>query len=97
MAKLARATLLDTIEKDLRLTLEPHQFAVRTPGGAEQLARTLRAWTAAAGSRVLVQLDLKNARPHVSKHHIARRRTALPRLGATNGPTVAARSDLGVD
>ena len=61
LAKLAQATLLDTLGVKLRQAFEPHQLSVRTPGGAEVLARTLRAWTARPDGRVLLQLDLKNA------------------------------------
>ena len=61
LPKLAQATLLDTLEKQLRQSFEPRQLSVRSPGGAEVLARTLRAWTARPDGRVLLQLDLKNA------------------------------------
>ena len=44
LPKLAQATLIDTIAPQLRSTLEPRQLSVRVPGGAETLARALRAW-----------------------------------------------------
>ena len=98
LAKLAQATLLDTIEKDLRRTLEPHQLSVRTPGGAEQLARTLRAWTARPGKRVLMQLDLKKRlRSDVPEQHPPGSHPPVPRPGATTCATVAARGYAGMD
>ena len=36
-------------------------MSVRAPGGAETLARTLRGWMEGSGSRVLLQVDIKNA------------------------------------
>ena len=59
LPKLAQATLLDSIEKHLRSSFEPHQLSVRTPAGAEVLARTLRAWTCRPDGRFILQIDLK--------------------------------------
>ena len=59
--KLAQAVLVDVLARDLRAGLEPRQLSVRTPSGAELLARTLRGWMADGSGRVLLQLDLKNA------------------------------------
>lgn len=61
LPKLAQATLLDTLGDRLRRTFEPQQLSVRVPGGAETLARALRAWTRGSVGRILLQLDLKNA------------------------------------
>ena len=61
LPKLAQATLLDTIGDKLRRVFEPRQLSVRVPGGAETLARALRAWTRGDAGRALLQVDLKNA------------------------------------
>ena len=72
LPKLAQAALLDTLEAQLRQAFEPQQLSVRSPGGAEVLARTLRAWTAQPEGRLLLQLDLKNAYGRMMRSHTLR-------------------------
>ena len=98
LSKLAQAVLLDTIQAHLRSSFEPHQLSVRTPGGAELLVRTLRAWTAAPEGRSLLQLDLKNAYgADVQEQDASRRHTALPSPGTPASATVGARGIMGMD
>ena len=61
LTKLAQACLVDQVAGSLRLLMEPRQLSVRTPGGAELLARMLRSWLAQDDGTVLLQLDLRNA------------------------------------
>ena len=72
LPKLAQAVLLDTMEKQLRASFEPHQLSVRTPGGAEILARTLRSWMALPDDRNILQIDLHNAYGQMKRSHTLR-------------------------
>ena len=61
LLKLAEAITVDETAVGLRNYLEPTQTAVRTPGGAEIVAHTVRSWTQDHPDHMLVQVDLKNA------------------------------------
>ena len=69
LPKLAQAVLFDSMEGHLRTSFEPHQLSVRTPGGAEILARTLRSWMRLPGDRQILQIDLRNAYGQMKRSH----------------------------
>ena len=69
LPKLAQAVLLDSMDTHLRRSFEPSQLSVRTPGGAETLARTLQSWMANPAGRHILQIDLKNAYGQMKRSH----------------------------
>ena len=98
LPKLAQATLFDTIGNGLRRAFEPQQLSVRVPGGAETLARTLRAWTR-GGRRQnpppgrSEECLWENAQEQSSRSSTP----AMPSPCSTVSPAVGARHNVGVD
>ena len=98
MPKLAQATLIDTIAHKMRTVFEPRQMSVRVPGGAETLARTLRGWLEGGSSRVLLQVDLKNAYGQMYRSKTLEAvRMRCPELAPPAGTAMGPGSNLGVD
>ena len=84
LVKLAQGTLMERLHRKLRKNAEPcktksegiaqhiGQFSVRTPMGAEVLARIVRGWLNDRPNGTLVQLDLSNAYGSVHRHFALR-------------------------
>ena len=84
LVKLAQGTLMERLHRKLRKNAEPcktksegiaqhiGQFSVRTPMGAEVLARIVRGWLNDRPNETLVQLDLSNAYGSVHRHFALR-------------------------
>ena len=84
LVMLAQGTLMERIHRKLRKNAEPSktksegkaqhigQFSVRTPMGAEVLARIVRGWWKDRPTETLVQLDLSNAHGSVHRHYALR-------------------------